>query len=52
MKKYPEKVKIRYSHSELEKIKENAKKLGIPLNEYQLEMAKKAKVKIEVKDGI
>ena len=48
MEKDVEKVKIRYSTSELEKMKENAKKLGIPINEYQLEMAKKAKVKIEV----
>ncbi|KKL85426.1 hypothetical protein LCGC14_1954790, partial [marine sediment metagenome] len=47
-----EKIKIRYSPSELEKMKDNAKKLGIPINEYQLEMAKKAQVKVEVKDEV
>jgi len=52
MKKDFEKVKIRYSTSELEKVKENARKLGISTKDYQLEMAKKAKVKIEIKDEI
>ena len=52
MKKEVKDIKIRYSTSELEIIKKKAKDLGIPINEYQLEMSKKAKVKIEVKDEI
>ena len=45
-----EEIKIRYHPSELEKIKEKAEKLGISPNEYQLEISKKAEVKIEVKN--
>ena len=52
MEKDFEKIKIRYYPSELETMKKNAKKLGIPINEYQLEMAKKVKVKIEIKNEI
>ena len=45
-----EEVKVRYYREELQKIKEKAEKLGISPNEYQLEISKKAEVKIEVKN--
>ena len=49
MKKDAE-IKVRYHPSELEIIKEKAKKLRKSPNEYQLEISKKAEVKIEVKN--
>ncbi|KKN67361.1 hypothetical protein LCGC14_0462250 [marine sediment metagenome] len=47
-----EEIKVRYHNSELEAIKEKAEKLGISPNEYQLEISKKAEVKIEVKNDL
>lgn len=45
-----EEIKVRYHPSELEIIKKKAEKLGMSPNEYQLEISKKAEVKIEVKN--
>jgi hypothetical protein len=43
-------IKIRYSPKELEAIKKKAEQLGKSINEYQIEISKRAKVKIEVKN--
>lgn len=50
--KKDEGMKVRYYPSELEIIKEKAEKLGKTINEYQLEISKKAEVKIEVKNDL
>ena len=43
-------IKIRYSPTEIEILKEKASKLGKTINEYQIEISKRAIVKIEVRD--
>lgn len=40
-------IKIKYTPEEIEVLKNKAKKLGLSLEEYQIEISKKAKVKIE-----
>ena len=41
-------IKLRYSPEEFEIIKIKANKLGMTLSEYQINISKKANVKIEV----
>lgn len=45
-----EEVKIKYSLREIEILKEKAKKCKKTINEYQKDISKKAKIRIEVKE--
>jgi uncharacterized protein (DUF1778 family) len=50
MKESEESIKLRYSPEEYKIIKEKAEKSKKTINKYQIDISKRAKVKIEVSD--
>lgn len=49
-KREKKEIKVRYSPEQFEKLKEKAEKSKQTLNEYQIDISKRAEVKIELED--